>query len=107
LPNRRFLGCGCGARGAPYRLLEKPHPYESSLLETLERASPIARADPLFTSDQTSADELSELRELGLEATLDAFGDHADGIVAVQALEVRAGDLQIADAGIGVQLLID
>ena len=53
------------------------------------------------------ADQVSEIAEIRRKTARHALIDDRDGIMGVQRLEVRAGDDEVAHAGIGVELFVD
>jgi len=84
----------------------------SSAANTCAMAAPMPCEAPVMIttgpgSTMASAEQRTEVHEVGREAALHAFADHADGVVRVQRLQVRAGDAEIGDALVGVELLVE
>ena len=53
------------------------------------------------------ADQVSEIAEIRRKTARHALVDDRDGIMGMEGLQVRAGDDEVAHAGIGVELLVD
>ena len=54
-----------------------------------------------------SAHQRAEVHEVGGEAAFHALANHADGVVGMQRLEVRAGDAEVRDALVLVENLVE
>ena len=51
------------------------------------------------------ADQVSEIAEIRRKPAGHALVDHRDGVMGMQGLQVGAGDDEVADAGVTVELL--